>query len=284
MKKTTYILVIFTAVFTVAFLAFADLDNPLVRFSIKTDKQIYRTDEDIILFASIKNLSSRLYYLQALRPFLNTKIVVKAPSGKKFELIDDRGPFFPTDYLAVLAGTEVEYARLNIKHNNYIIKSESETDSEPFKESGTYEISCAYRDLTPAIEKALKGVFTAETIKISIVSLGDLQQKIAQKREAEKKDIKKRTQEKTKDISGDAINANPQPNFAIGKEEAIILAQEYIKNQEAYEDKKMDYLFISDSAEKGSWVVSFEEKKSKIFHAMKVNERTGDTEEAFFLE
>ncbi|MDP1853833.1 MAG: hypothetical protein Q8L26_06510 [Candidatus Omnitrophota bacterium] len=260
---------------------FSKTEKPIVRFSIKTDKPIYRIGEEIIITVSAENLSGRVCYIQTLRPLLNTKLVITNPSGEKFFLEDDKGPFYPTDYSAVLPGNEIEYARLKVKSEGYNIKNKPVAGYQPFWKKGAYEISCSYQDLSPFLDKALTGTFTADSIKINIVSLREgpeiTPKGISIKQSAiEKLTIKKEDAESS-------LATEPQEPL-IGKEEAIFVAEYYFKNHNDYRKKEMEFLSVSDNAEKGFWEVGFEEKKTKIFHVVKVNEKTGEAKEVFFLE
>lgn len=254
-------------------------ERPLVRFSLKTDKQIYEKGEEIKIFGLVKNLSSQVMYVQTKRPFLNAHISLKTPSGKIFEPVDDRGPFYPSDYSAVLAGEEIEFFNLNMKAN-HLINSPNDAGLEPFQESGSYEISYTYTDLNPLLKKALNGVFSSSISKITIVSLDEIE-----KQQAITKAATKKTPAKRSFYLND--KPSPTPDFSASQEQAIVLATKLIDAREIKpkeKREKMNFLFISDAAENGYWVVGFEEEKSKIFHAVKVDTKTGIAEEIFFID
>lgn len=256
-------------------------EKPIVRFSIKTDKPIYRVGEEIIITVSVENLSGRVCYIQTLRPLLNTKLAITNPSGEKLFPADDKGPFYPTDYSAVLPGEEIEYAHLTVKSQVDNINGEPAANYRPFWKKGAYEISCSYQDLSPFLDKALTGVFSADSIKINIVSLRE-----SPEITPEGISIKQNTTEKLpiKNEGAEGSFATEPQEPLIGKEEAILVAGYYFKNHKDYRKKEMEFLSVSDNSEKGSWEVGFEEKKTKIFHVVKVNEKTGETKEVFFLE
>lgn len=263
-----------------ASICFAKAEKPIVRFSIKTDKPIYRIGEEITITISVENLSKRVCYIQTLRPLMNTKLVIINPSGEKLFPADDKGPFYPTDYSAVLPGEELEYARLKIKSQVDKVTG-PEDNYRPFWKKGTYEISCSYQDLSPFLDKALTGTFAADPVKINIVSLRQAPEitpeGIGITRPAAQKPA-------IKNEGAEGYLATEPQEPLIGKEEAVLVAEYYFKTHKDYRKTEMEFLSISDNAEKGFWEVGFEEKKTKIFHVVKVNEKTGEAKEVFFLE
>lgn len=252
--------------------------KPLVRFSLNADKDIYEIGEEIHASGTIKNLSSKVAYLQTLRPFVNTTLAVKTPSGERFEAVDERGPFYPTDFSAVLPGEEIEYFRVKLQSLNFI-KTPGEPAGAPFKEEGTYEISYTYQDADPVIKKALSGLFAAEPVNITLVSIRDIS--TGPKEEPAMPHIFPKKAEEEMPAEKEAVSLDKKP---ITQEQAVLLATKYINNQKEYKKKKMSFLFISDTAENGYWVSGFEEEGSKDFHAVKVNVKTGEAEEAYFIE
>lgn len=254
----------------------SETKHPTVRFNLKTDSQIYKMGEEITISGLIKNLSSQVVYIQTMRPFLNTQLTVKTPSNKEALLVDERGPFVPTDYYAVLPTEEIEYFTLKIRADN--LEDANTAGIEPFTERGTYEISYIYQDLTPTLKKALKGTYASRPLKIDIVSLENIQQETKRQETI----ITKGKQGPQKD---EGIQQKIRRKYLlINKKKAIALATEYIKRQKAYRNNEITFLFISDSAENNYWVVGFEEAKSGIFHAIKVHANTGEVQETYFLE
>lgn len=256
-------------------------ENPLVRFSVKADKKIYEIGEEISILGFVKNLSSKVVYIQSKRPFVNTGLIIKSPSGKQFEAIDDRGPFLPTDYSAVLPGEEIEYFQFNLMPEHLLSEGNpSEASLEPLNEEGDYEISCLYQDANPVFKKALEGVFYAEPAKITLISLTEVGQKYEQKSGAQEQAPSKKTR-----LSAKSPQALKEELITpLSQEAAVLLATKYINNQKAYQKKKLTFLFISDEAENGFWVAGFEEERDKTFHAVKINAKTGETEETYFIE
>lgn len=263
-KIILYALIAIFGLLSFSSIAPAKETRPLVRFRIETDKRTYAIGETITLRGFVINLGSNVAYIQTLRPFLNTTLTVTTPSDNELELVDDRGPFAPTDYSAVLPAEEIEFFALDIKPKG--LENENSAGLEPFIESGTYKIRLTYCDRAPLLKRAVKEICSSDTIKIDILSFNELQKKLTN----------------SKKLKGKITTENQR--IIVNKKEAKTLAAKYAKAQKVYRKKGLTYLFTSDDARDGYWIVGFEEKRTGIFHAIRVNAITGKTKEIYFVD
>ncbi|PIQ90004.1 MAG: hypothetical protein COV72_00390 [Candidatus Omnitrophica bacterium CG11_big_fil_rev_8_21_14_0_20_42_13] len=263
MRKSYIICIIFL---TLLKASIAEANQQLARFALETDKGLYELGEEITVSGLTQNLSSQVIYIQTLRPLANIDLFIAGPNGRKFQLKDERGPFIPTDYSAVMPSEKKKF--FTIKLGAKDLNRENTAGLEFFSESGKYEISYSYRDSNPVMEKALKGTYNAKPVTIEIASLKNI---------SKAKNV-------DEPVNTDSKETVPVKDIRLTKEQAILIAQNHINSLKEYKKIAMSFLFISDTVENGCWAAGFEEEKTNIFHLIKVNAATGRAEEAYFLE